>query len=340
MSTASRNAISPAATRSASSRLRNARISSCREARSRAAQVIAAPLKDPALGLTCIPGSAADTLRGKVLGGGQPIANATVTLWSAGAGAPTQLGQARTGADGSFTLNSPDASDNDAILYLIAKGGQPKANVQAIALITVIGTKPLATVTINEMTMVASVWTHAQFIDGTAIKGPALGLRIAAGNVHNFVDLATGGFGAAISDALNSAQTPTMANFTTLADVIAGCVTRVMAPMRTSAARVRSLLVDRETSRFPYKERPHMPSSPTTPGRASTRAHAPVRIAFHLRNSVGTQDMNLYEARWLAYVLPYRRFADDLAVGNARLGADVDRYSLITSDLHRLLVAS
>jgi hypothetical protein len=186
------------------------------------------------LGLTCIPGSATDTLKGKVLGGGQPIANATVTLWSAGAGAPTQLGQARTDTDGSFTLNSPDASDKDAILYLIAKGGQPKANVQggnnpAIALMTVIGTKPPATVTINEMTTVASVWTHAQFIDGTAIKGPALGLRIAAGNVHNFVDLATGGFGAAISDALNSTQTPTMANFTTLADVIAGCVTRVMA---------------------------------------------------------------------------------------------------------------
>ena len=59
------------------------------------------------------------------------------------------------------------------------------------------------------MTTIASVWTHAQFLDGTAIKGPALGLRIAAGNVHNFVDLATGG-GAAISDALNGAQTPTM----------------------------------------------------------------------------------------------------------------------------------
>ena len=182
--------------------------------------------------------TAADTVRGKVLGGGQPIANATVTLWSASSGAPRQLGQAtRTGADGSFTLNSPDTSDKDAILYLIAKGGQPKANVQggdnpAIALMTVIGTQPPATVTINEMTTVASVWTHAQFSDGTAIKGPALGLRIAAGNVHNFVDLATGGFGATISDALNSAQTPTMANFTTLADVIAGCVTRVMADAR------------------------------------------------------------------------------------------------------------
>ena len=49
--------------------------------------------------------------------------------------------------------------------------------------------------------------------------------------------------------------------------------------------------------------------------------------------------MNLYEAQWLACVLPYRRFAAVLTDGHARLGADVDRYSVITSDLHRLLVA-
>ena len=70
-----------------------------------------------------------------------------------------------------------------------------------------------------------------------------------------------------------------------------------------------------------------------------TRAYARVRIAFHLRNSVGTRNMNLYEAQWLACVPPYRRFAAALTDGNARLGADVDRYSVITSDLHRLLVA-
>ena len=52
-----------------------------------------------------------------------------------------------------------------------------------------------------------------------------------------------------------------------------------------------------------------MPGSATTPGRPGTRAHAPVRIAFHLRNSVGTRDINLCEAQWLAYVLPCRRFA-------------------------------
>jgi hypothetical protein len=39
----------------------------------------------------------ADALEGKVLGGGQPIASSTVTLWAAGEGAPQQLGQARTG---------------------------------------------------------------------------------------------------------------------------------------------------------------------------------------------------------------------------------------------------
>ena len=82
-----------------------------------------------------------------------------------------------------------------------------------------------------------------------------------------------------------------------------------------------------------------MPGSSTTPGRPGTRAYAPVRIAFRLRNSVGTRNMNLYEAQWLAYVLPYRRFAAALTDGHARLGVDVDRYSVIASDLHRLLVA-
>ena len=82
-----------------------------------------------------------------------------------------------------------------------------------------------------------------------------------------------------------------------------------------------------------------MPGSSTTPGRTGARAHAPVRVAVRFRNGVGTQDMNLYEAQWLAYALPYRRFAAALTDDNERLGANVDRYSVIASDLHRLLVA-
>ena len=175
---------------------------------------------------------AADTnINGRVTGAGAPIAGSTVTLWSASAGAPKQLGQARTGPDGRFAL---PAARGSAVLYLIAKGGRPAANPRAgdnpaIALLAVMGATPPARVTINEMTTIASVWSHAQFIEGTAIKGHALGLKIAAGNVPSFVDLATGGWGGVIQDPLNGVQTPTMANFATLADLLSGCVTQVMA---------------------------------------------------------------------------------------------------------------
>src|SRR5262249_3526922 len=98
----------------------------------------------------------------------------------------------------------------------------------AIALIGVVGAKPPATVTINEMTTIASVWTHNQFIDGTAIKGQPLQLKIAAGNLPSFVDLATGGCGKTNQAPVTSSQRTTMANFATLADALAGCVGRVV----------------------------------------------------------------------------------------------------------------
>jgi hypothetical protein len=180
------------------------------------------------------PQAAADGISGRVLGGGAPIANSTVTLWAATAGPPAQLGQTKTGADGHFSLSATTVPASDASLYLVAKGGQSTvdksgADNPAIALLTVVGSKGPAQVTINEFTTIASVWTHNQFIDGTAIKGHSLGLRIAAGNVPNFVEVATGGWGEAIQGPLNGGQTPTMANFGTLADVLSGCVTRVTA---------------------------------------------------------------------------------------------------------------
>src|SRR5215467_12283906 len=176
---------------------------------------------------------AAVSLSGQVVAGGGPVANSTVVLWAATTAAPAQLGQAHTGADGRFTIAATADTPRDASLYLVAKGGTPATNKAggdnpAIALIEVVGAKPPTTVTINELTTVASVWTHNQFIDGTAIKGQPLQLKIAAGNVPSFVDLATGGWGGTIQDPLNSGQTPTMANFATLADALAGCVARVV----------------------------------------------------------------------------------------------------------------
>ena len=71
-------------------------------------------------------------------------------------------------------------------------------------------------------------------------------------------------------------------------------------------------LADHEISRFPSKERAHMPVSKTTPGRLGARVIAPIRVAFRHRNDVGTQDEGTFAAQWLAYALPCQRFANTL----------------------------
>jgi hypothetical protein len=82
-----------------------------------------------------------------------------------------------------------------------------------------------------------------------------------------------------------------------------------------------------------------MPGSPTTPDRPGTRDH--VRRPSCLPSSEQRRHpgLNSFAAQWLAYALPYRRFAHVLANIDARLGADVDRYSFIAVDLHHLLLA-
>jgi hypothetical protein len=124
-------------------------------------------------------------LAGNVQGAGLPIAGSTVTLYAASTGAPTQLAQGKTDDNGGFNLKV-DQTPADSVLYLVAKGGTPKAAADkgpndAIALMTVLGTSLPKTVTVNELTTVASAFTAARFIDGESISGNPLGLRIAAG---------------------------------------------------------------------------------------------------------------------------------------------------------------
>jgi hypothetical protein len=166
---------------------------------------------------------------GRVLAGGKPVAGSTVTLFSASAGAPAKLAEAKTDDQGAFTLAGGSTAQGS--LYVVAKGGRPLARPDrgpnpAIAFLAVLGPSLPKTVTVNEFTTIASVWTNAQFLDGETLKGHALGLKIAAGNVPNFVDLATGGYGDVILNPVNSGQTPTLAMFGTLANVMAGCATR------------------------------------------------------------------------------------------------------------------
>ena len=162
------------------------------------------------IAIAASPAAAAVHFDGKVQAGGGSVAGATVTLWAGSGDDPKQMAQARTADDGSFALSTDETPGPGVGLYVIAKGGVAAVNRSAgdnpgLAFLAVLGGTPPAHLTINEMTTVASVWTNTQFLDGAALRGPPLSLSIAAGNVLNFVDLQTGGWGGPIQDPLNSA---------------------------------------------------------------------------------------------------------------------------------------
>jgi len=178
------------------------------------------------------PVAAAQQLLGHVYGGGHPVAQSTVTLWAAAQAAPTKLSETQTKDDGAFSLKFDTKNAGSNVLYLVATGGESRIGDSrganpAIALMATLGAIPPKQVTINELTTVASVWTGAQFLKGAALSGSTLGLNIASGNVPNLVDLTTGGLGTVNQDPLNSTQTTTLSLFSTLGDLLAGCITRV-----------------------------------------------------------------------------------------------------------------
>jgi hypothetical protein len=185
----------------------------------------------PCLGLFAASGLLLGTsalgaeMHGRVATAHGPLADSTVTLWAAGADEPSQVAQSRTGADGSFVMN---ADAGRGILYVVAKGGHPAgkaASPEGLTFLALLGATMPQSIVVNELTTVASAFTAAQFIDGERISGNPLGLRIAAGNVPNFVDLQTGKWGQILLDPLNSTQTATLATFDTLGSLVAAFAT-------------------------------------------------------------------------------------------------------------------
>ncbi len=182
--------------------------------------------------LISLEAHAEDRISGHVETGRSPISGAEVTLWLGGEGAPQKLVETKTNDDGNYELAVPEGAGEAGVLYLVAAGGEAKSAIgngpnPAIRLMATLGAEPPQRVTINELTTVASAWTGAQFLDGGALRGNALGLKIAAGNVPNLVDLETGGLGPVIVDPLNAPVTTTLAKFNTLSLLLSACVTAI-----------------------------------------------------------------------------------------------------------------
>src|SRR5713226_10172251 len=97
--------------------------------------------------------------------------------------------------------------------------------------------------------------------------------------------------------------------------------------------------VDREISRFPCKERLHMPGSLTTPGRPGARDDAPECVAFRHLHGVGTQNRNLSRLNGWPMRPPVNASPKPSRATAHDSGPNVDRYSFIVRDLHSLLLA-
>ena len=161
-------------------------------------------------------------LEGTVTVAGQPVSGATVTLWkTAGKALPASLSEVTTGKNGGFKIRYAHDRADGHVFYLTTSGGA----TNGLALMSVLGTEPPERVVVNELTTVASVFTSARFINGTAISGNGLGLRIAAGNAPNLVDPVTGTWGKVLLDPINSTENTTLARLNTLASMITAFAT-------------------------------------------------------------------------------------------------------------------
>lgn len=70
-------------------------------------------------------------------------------------------------------------------------------------------------------------------------------------------------------------------------DFSRSCITGFGSSPSRCGPRGHRPVVERETSRFPCKERPYMPGSQTTQSRTWARDHAHVRVAFRWSDGVG-----------------------------------------------------
>lgn len=145
-----------------------------------------------------------------------PLPGYTVTVYRATTGAPTRLGSATTGADGSFSIPIVDDAPEGIVYATALRGGA--------VLAAVVGPRIRNAVVINELTTVAAAFSMARFTDGASVAGNAFGLRIAAMMNGNLVDPLTGSSSRVLLSPPNADQTNTLRSTRSLANLVAACV--------------------------------------------------------------------------------------------------------------------
>ncbi|MDN5863073.1 MAG: lactonase family protein, partial [Salinisphaera sp.] len=203
--------------------------------------------------------------QGTVFGGRQPIANATVVAYAAGAtpgASAAQIGATTTQGDGTFTMTFGPTPATGQLVYVVAKGGDSigTGTNAATRLLTVAGaycnnTNPgcdfPSFVNLNELSTVAATATlqnYLQFVSCSTIPGNtqtgncvaipgAGGLAVQAATLARLVDVTTGRATSFLAAAPASApQHLTLLKLDTLANVLVTCVNTTGTASTPSAA--------------------------------------------------------------------------------------------------------
>ena len=148
------------------------------------------------------------------------IGGATVSIYKAQLGAPVLLVQVTTDSAGNFTAKVPISNDGTSPnLYYASATKSP-----GIELLAILGSAPLSSVKINELTTVAAGYAFSQFIQSDySIAGQPLPLSIAAGMAENLVAAQTGTASVVMQTSPNAYETNTWSAIGTLGNVLAAC---------------------------------------------------------------------------------------------------------------------
>jgi hypothetical protein len=170
-------------------------------------------------------GAAGVSLHGTVMAAGKPLGGAEVTLFAGSREGVSELGQARTDTSGSFGISyvKPAAG----VLYVqAAPTGASRLRLQSVVGVGSGGGVPpqtLTTVTIDELTTVATAYALAQFSGPNGITGPSPGLENAAATAFSLADPVSGKAGAVVTDQDNGGKNQTLATLGTLANLVSLC---------------------------------------------------------------------------------------------------------------------
>ena len=166
------------------------------------------------------------TISGTVVAAGTAVSGSTVTLYVAGpkGGSASRLASTTSAANGAFVL--PFTSTASGPLYVVASGGSvgTQAANAGLKLMTVAGNTggPITNVTVNELSTVACAYAFAQFLRGSSLAGPTLGLQIAVATARNLIAPATG-TASTIGAAPNGSATEALATFNSVAGLLTSC---------------------------------------------------------------------------------------------------------------------